>query len=221
LGYSERDVVQPAGEDRVTPPIPATEDAALQTALDASKELKRLDSNYSAKDLEIKGDKAQRLPRVDLVAQYALLSKINNYQEYFSRFQRNNGEIGASIQVPIFVGSGVHALIEQAESDQQHLRAEMQAARNRISLDIHQSYLDIRKADVARELAQADLDLARSQLSIVLAQMNEGRASLRQVEEARFNEDEKWIAFYDAQFSSERARLNVLRETGELRAALQ
>jgi outer membrane protein TolC len=221
LGYSASDVVQPAGEDRVTPPIPATEDAALQTALDASRELKRLDSNYSAKDLEIKGDKAQRLPRVDLVAQYALLSKINNYQEYFSRFQRNNGEIGASIQVPIFTGTGVHALIEQAESDQQHLRAEMQAARNRISLDIHQSYLDIRKADAARELAQADLDLARSQLSIVLAQMNEGRASLRQVEEARFNEDEKWIAFYDAQFNSERARLNVLRETGELRAALQ
>ena len=221
LGYSASDVVQPASEDRVTPPIPATEDAALRTALDASQELKRLGSNYSAKDLEIKGDKAQQLPRVDLVAQYALLSKINNYQQYFSHFQRNNAEIGASIQVPIFTGTGVRALIGQAESDQQHLRAEMQAARNRISLDIHQSYLDIRKADVARELAQADLDLARSQLSIVLGQMNEGRASLRQVEEARFNEDEKWIAFYDAQFNSERARLNVLRETGELRAALQ
>ena len=108
--------------------------------------------------------------------------------------------------------------MQQAESDQQHLRAEMQAARNRISLEIHQSYLDIRKADIARELAQADLDLARSQLSIVLAQMGEGRASLRQVEEARFAEDEKWIAFYDAQFNSERARWNVLRETGELRA---
>ena len=88
-------------------------------------------------------------------------------------------------------------------------------------LDIHQSYQEIRKADVARELAQADLDLARAQLSVVLAQMNEGRASLRQVEEARFNEDEKWIAFYDAQFNAERARLNVLRQTGELHGALK
>jgi hypothetical protein len=41
------------------------------------------------------------------------------------------------------------------------------------------------------------------------------------VEEARFIEDEKWIAFYDAQFASERARWSVLRETGDLRAALQ
>jgi outer membrane protein TolC len=88
-------------------------------------------------------------------------------------------------------------------------------------LDIHQSYQEIHKADIARELAQADLDLARSQLSVILAQMGEGRASLRQVEEARFNENEKWIAFYDAQFNAERARLNVLRQTGELMAALR
>lgn len=221
LGYSATDVVKPVDEERPAAKIPDTEAAALQEALGSSKELKRLDSNYAAKGLEIKSDKAQRLPRVDLVAQYALLSKINNYQEFFNHFERNNGEVGASIEVPVYAGSGVKAIVEEAETDQLHIRTEIQAARNRIALDVHRSYLDIRKADAARELAQADLDLARSQLSVVLAQMNEGRASLRQVEEARFTEDEKWIAFYDAQFNAERARLNVLRETGELRAALQ
>ena len=221
LGYSASDVVKPVDEDRPSPKIPETEDAALKEAIESSKALKRLDSNYLAKGLEIKSDKAQRLPRADLIAQYALLAKFNNYEEYFQRFKANNAELGVSVQVPVFVGTGVKALIQQAETDQQHLRAEIDAERNHIALDIHQSYLDIRKADVARELAQADLDLARSQLSVVLAQMSEGRASLRQVEEARFSEDEKWTAFYDAQFSAERARLNVLRQTGELRAALQ
>lgn len=221
LGYNATDVVKPVVEERPAAKIPDTEEAALQEALGSSKELKRLDSNYAAKGLEIKSDKAQRLPRVDLVAQYALLSKINNYQEFFNHFERNNGEVGASIEVPVYAGSGVKAIVEEAETDQLHIRTEIQSARNKITLDVHQSYLDIRKADASRELAQADLDLARSQLSVVLAQMNEGRASLRQVEEARFTEDEKWIAFYDAQFNAERARLNVLRETGELRAALQ
>lgn len=108
-----------------------------------------------------------------------------------------------------------------SETDQQHISAEVEAARNRIALELHQSYQDIQKTDVARELAQADLELARSQLSVILAQMNEGRASLRQVEEARFMENEKWIAFYDAQFNAERARLNILRQTGELMAALR
>lgn len=221
LGYGAADVVTPAEEDRAAPVIPANEEAAIQTALMTSKELKRLESNYSAKGLEIKGDKAKRLPKVDLVAQYALLTKYNHYQQYFATFSRNNGELGASIEVPIFTGSGTRAEIEQAENDQQHIRTEVEVARNKIMLDIHQSYQDIHRGDIARELAQADLDLARSQLSVILAQMNEGRASLRQVEDARFNENEKWIAFYDAQFNAERARLNVLRQTGELIAALK
>ena len=221
LGWSAEDLVNPGDEDRVAPAIPANEEAAIQTALSASKEIKRLQSNYSAKGLEIKGDKARRLPKIDLVAQYALLTKFNHYQQYFATFSRNNGELGASIEVPIFTGSETRAAIEQAENDRQHIQTEVEVARNKIVLDIHQSYQDIHKADIARQLAQADLDLARSQLSVVLAQMGEGRASLSQVEEARFSEDEKWIAFYDAQFNSERARLNVLRETGELLAALR
>ncbi|HWF10326.1 MAG TPA: TolC family protein [Bryobacteraceae bacterium] len=221
LGYGAQDVVTPVEEDRAAETIPANEEAAVETAMNSSRELRRLQSNLAAKDLEIKGDKAQRLPSIDLVAQYALLTKYSHYEEYFAHFQRNNGQIGASIQVPVFVGSAVKAQIEQAEQDKLHIRAEAEAARNRIALDIHQSYLEIRKSDAAKDLAQADLDLARSQLSVVLAQMNEGRSSLRQVEEARFNENEKWIAFYDAQFSAERARLNVLRQTGELMAALR
>jgi outer membrane protein TolC len=221
LGYGETDLVIPAEEERTAPGIPPSEDEAISTALTSSKEIKRLESNYTAKGLEVKGDRAQRLPRIDLVAQYALLSKYNHYEEYFATFKRNNGEIGASIEVPIFAGPGVKAQIEQAETDQKHIRAELDAARNRIMLDVHQSYQEIEKADSARQLAQADLDLARSQLSVILAQMSEGRASLRQVEEARFNENEKWIAFYDAQFNTERARLNVLRQTGKLLAALQ
>ena len=221
LGWSADDMVNPVDEERAAPAIPSSEEAAVQTAMSASKELKRLESNYSVKSLEIKGDKAKRLPKVDLVAQYAMLTKYNNYQNYFATFTRNNGELGASIEVPIYNGAGAKAEIQQAETDQQHIRAEIGSARNKIILDLHQSYQEIQKTDIARQLAQADLDLARSQLSVLLAQMNEGRTSLRQVEEARFNEDEKWIAFYDAQFSAERARLNVLRQTGELMAALK
>lgn len=221
LGWPAGDAVNPVEEDRAAPQVPANEEAAVQTALNSSNELKRLESNYTAKGLEIRGDKSKRLPKIDLIGQYAMLSKYNNYQNYFVTFSRNNGELGASIEVPIYNGVGAKAEIEQAENEQQHIRSEIDVARNKIILDLHQSYQEIRKTDIARQLAQADLDLARSQLSVLLAQMNEGRASLRQVEEARFNEDEKWIAFYDAQFSAERVRLNVLRQTGELMAALQ
>ena len=37
-------------------------------------------------------------------------------------------------------------------------------------------------------------------MSVLLAQMEEGRASLRQVEEARLAEDTKWLAFIESNY---------------------
>ena len=54
-----------------------------------------------------------------------------------------------------------------------------------------------------------------------LAQMQEGRALLRQVEEARIVENHKWIAFYDARYALEKAKWNVLRLTGEVVASVE
>jgi outer membrane protein len=221
LGFNPGDVVKPAEDERAPVAIPDSEDAALNNAFRANKELKRLESSYQAKNLEIKGNQAQRLPRVDLVAQYALFAKYSNFDKYFNRFQYNNGQLGASVQIPLLVGSGVKAQISQGEAEQKHIRAEIQAARGRIALEVHQSYQEIERAEMARQVTKAELDLAHEQLSIVLAQMNEGRAALKQVEEARFQEDEKWLAFYDAQYNAEKARLIVLRHTGELMTSLQ
>ncbi len=116
-----------------------------------------------------------RLPRVDLVAQYALLAKFNNYAQFYNTFQRNNGQIGASFQVPIFSGSGVGGQVAQAEIDVTHLRTEMGNVRNRIAADLQQSYRDVAKAQSAAEVARLDLDVAREQISVDLAQMQEGR----------------------------------------------
>jgi hypothetical protein len=69
---------------------------------------------------------------------------------------------------------------------------------------------------MSAEVARLDLDVAREQLSVNLAQMQEGRLTLGQVEEARVVENDKWIAFYDAQYVLEKARWTVLRLTGDL-----
>ena len=58
-------------------------------------------------------------------------------------------------------------------------------------------------------------------LSVTLAQYGEGRATLTEVANLRSGENEKWIAFYESQTSRERARLNVLRQTGSLLSALR
>jgi outer membrane protein TolC len=155
------------------------------------------------------------------VAQYSLLGRFNNYEDFFRKFQRHNAQLGVSFRIPLFAGRAVDAMASRGEAEAAQLRLELRGARNRVSLETRRLYQSVRQAETAREVARLDLEIAREQLSLLLAQMEESRASLRQVEEARFQEDEKWIAFRDSYYVEERARLNLLRQTGELLAALQ
>ncbi len=221
LGYGAEDRVRPVEETRALPPLPPSEHSAVDSALRTSKEMRRLESDMQAKGLEIRAHRSERLPRLDLVAQYGLFAKFNHYEDFFRRFQRNNGQLGVSVQMPLFAGPGVGARVAQSELDMVRLRSQLQATRNRIELDVRRSFQLVRQAETARQVSKLDLDLARDQLSVLLARMGEGRASLQQVEQARFAENEKWIAFYDAQAAATRAALDLLRQTGGLLAALQ
>jgi len=220
LGYTAGDRVQPVDEERAAPEIPATEQAALEQAFENSKELRRLESQLQAKGFEVREYKATPLPIIDVVAQYALFAK-SNYQDFFTHFQRNNGELGVAITIPLLTGSAPKAMAAQARMDILELRTQMNQARNRIQLDTQKSYQDLQKANAAENVARLDLDYAREQVSVLLAQLGEGRATEQQVDDSRLNEQEKWIAFYDAQHAVEKARLSVLRQTGTLLAALR
>jgi outer membrane protein len=221
LGFNPGDRVQPAQEDRRLTSQPDSEEAAIQQALESSREIRRLESNLQAKNLEIKSYKAERLPKVDLVAQYSLLSKFNNYEKYFGAFQRHNVELGASFSIPILTGRSATAYVVQAQSDVDKIRTQIGQTRNRINADLQHAYRDIRRMESAQKLARADLDLARDQLTLDLSLYDEGKVTMAQVEASRAAEQEKWIAYYDTQHAAEVARLNVLRQTGSLVAALQ
>ena len=219
LGMGGEDRVHPAMEERQPLAIPGSEDA-IQQALQASNELKSLESNVQSKMLELKSYRAERLPKVDLVAQYALFAKYN-YQQYFTKFQNNNLELGASVSIPLLVGRASQAYAAQAQLDIEKLRVQVSQTRSRISADLQKAYQDLKRTEAGRDLARADLDLAREEVTLDLAQMDEGRLPLSQVEAARAAEDDKWLALYDAQHAAELARLNLLRQMGTLQAALK
>ncbi len=220
LGFAAADRVQPRDEERAAFEVPESEQAALEMALQNNKDIRKLESQLQAKGFEVKEAEATRLPVIDLVAQYALLAK-TNYQNFFTRFQRNNGELGVSIQIPLITGSASKGLAAQAQTDILELRTQMGQIRNRIQLDTQKSFQELQKARSAQEVARLDLDYTRDQVSLLLAQLGEGRATQQQVDNARLTEQEKWIAFYDTQHAVENARLDLLRQTGTLRAALR
>jgi outer membrane protein len=213
LGYGPEDAVKISAGERGAPDV--------ELALSNSKELRRLESVLTARGYAIKAQHSSRLPQVDLVAQYALLTRHYFNADFFGRFNRHAGQLGVSIQVPVLSGTGASALAQQAEIDSIRLREEIKSARGRISLDARRSFEELRNVEAAEEVARLDLEVTRKMLSVTLAQYGEGRATLAEVANLRTGENEKWIAFYEAQTSRERARLNVLRQTGLLVSTLR
>ena len=221
LGFAAGDRIRPLEAGRSAPEMPGSEEQALRAAVESNKELRRIESQIAAKQLEARGQRASRWPTADLVAQYGVFAKFNNYDDYFRKFERNNAQIGMNFQLPIFNGSAIGAQVAQAETEATRLRTELNSTRNRIANDVQQSFREARRAAGAADLARLDLEVAREQLSVNLAQMQEGRMVLRDVEQARVAENQKWIAFYEAQYAAEKAKWNVLRLTGRLLPSIE
>lgn len=221
LGLDPKQGVRAAMEERETPPLPPGEDEAVAAALSASVEIRRLESALAAKNLEARSFRAARLPKIDLIAQYGLLAKFNRYEDYFNSFQRHNAQIGASFQIPLFGDEASRARAAQAEVEARKISVQTRQARARVESDTRAAWQRVRDSEAGRDFARMDLELAREQVSVLLAQMEEGKASLQQIEQARFEEQEKWMALYDASAQLERARLNLLRHTEMLAAALR
>ncbi|HYM13056.1 MAG TPA: TolC family protein [Bryobacterales bacterium] len=201
--------------------MPESEDAAVAEALGNSQEIKRLQSVLQAKRYALTAEKSARFPHVDLVAQYALLAQYNNYQDFFKTFQRHNGELGASIQMPIFNGGAIAVRVAQVQTEISQTNLRLASARAGIALETKRLFQTVRQAESSRDLARMELDLARESLSVSLARFDEGRIPFSEVEQARITEAQKWEAFYDGRAASGKARLNLLREMGTLVAALR
>jgi outer membrane protein TolC len=221
LGMDLATRIVPANEERPRPALPAGEDASVQAALNENPELRKLESDIAARNLQVRGFRALRYPKVDLVAQYGLFAKFNNYTDYFRTFQRNNGQIGLSVAVPIFSNSQDEAQAAQAGIDGQKLQAELVRARGRVEAETRQSWQEIQQAGTAEEIARMDLDLAREQTATLLVQLEEGKVTSKDVELSRYVENERLMQLDEAASMAERARFQLLKETRMLVAALR
>ncbi len=220
LGYPATDRVKPVDTDLSSISSPPSEAEAADMALHNNRQLHQMESNVLAKELEVRSFRAQRLPQVNLVAQYALFAKYN-YINYFQKFQRNNVQIGASIAIPLLIGSASKGLALQNGTDMQKIRIQMDQTRNRIISDTRRSYELWKKSENIRDLARLQLDLAREELTVLLAKQGEGQVPMSRVEQARLEEGNRWIALYEAETQVTRAKLAILRETGTLLAVLR
>lgn len=222
LGFPATDRVKPVDSELPAGLTLPPEEQANDRALSNSRELRQIQANVLAKEIDVRAYRSARRPQVDLVAQYALFLPYT-YQYYFpsSKFQYNNFQLGAAVTVPLLIGSANRGQLDQTYTDLQRLRVQADQVRNRILTDTRRSYQQLQKAESIRVLYRAQLDLAREELTVLLAQNSEGRTPLSRVEQARVEESNRWMDLYDAEAQVTRAKLGILRETGSLVAAIR
>jgi outer membrane protein TolC len=159
-------------------------------------------------------------PSVAMVGRYALFSKINNYDLYFSQFQPNNALLGLSIQVPLFTPeTNSERQRLQAARNELHIKMQMRSSQLRIQasrLLANMATLQA-KADVAR----LETQLARENLDAAQVQFDEGKILPSELEQRRSEESNRWISYLETQLEQDKSRLSLYTQSGALQAAIE
>lgn len=222
LALPGKDSVHPSGSpDRFDWQPPGSETEAVALALQRNKQLAQLQSGLLAKQIEMSSAKSARYPKIDLVAQYSMLRK-RDYEDYFpaNTIQRNNGQIGASIAVPLLIGPAAGAHLAQSQIDFMKLRLQIDQLRNQIVSGVHRAYQQLQKTQNALQLARQQLDLATADLEMLNAEYRQGRVLLSQVDQARQSANDRSLLVWQSQVNIRRAQLDALHQIGDLMAAM-
>ena len=192
----------------------------IQLAMDNNLEILQAEHERRAQEHRLKGEKGGYLPTVDLVAQYGLFSRFNNYDEFYNRFERHNVTLGVQARISIF-SSRTTSAVRLARTQLTAAELELKNKRADIEIAVRKQVRGIREAESGREVNRLELQLAQDNLRVVQARFEEGRVSLRELEQARLEEHNKWMAFLDADFVLQQAQLEILRTTGQLARVFQ
>jgi len=206
-------------ETESIPALPAVaqdEDAPVKAA-DSSPAVQSAVEHARAQFLVAQGQHRSLLPTVDFAAQYALLSTINNYQNYFvhGSFQSNNATVGVAIRFPFF-NAAQRSRAEEADAEARKAKSQANAARNQVSEETLRLQRSVTQLRAAHDVAELEYEIARQSVEAVQTRMNSGTANLHDLDNALTQASERFIALQDVTFELERSQVSLLRATGDL-----
>jgi len=192
----------------------------LDLGLHSDRDIQEAENDRLARQHILHGAKLGYFPTLSVLGQFSVLSKSNNYLDFYKKFERNNGSVGIQLTIPIF-SSKTRATVALAKSELSASELALGNKRQQVRLDLLQKQRNVRELDATREVARLDLKLSQESLQLLQAKFDEGRANLRDIENARLDENDKWVAFLDADFARQQGQLMLLQATGQLAKVFQ
>ena len=166
-----------------------------------------------------RGEHRSMLPTIDFAAQYALLATFNNYQQFFQphSFQTNNASLGVVIRFPFFNPSQ-RARAQAADADALRAQHDVQIAKNQVSEQTLKLQRSVQQLAAAQDVSELEYQIAKSNLEAVQIRVDSGTATLHAENDARTQAGERYTELQSANLELERARITLLRVTGDLAA---
>jgi outer membrane protein TolC len=168
-----------------------------------------------AQYLKAQGEHKSLWPSVDFVAQYARLARYNNYDLYYQRFEANNATVGVAIRFP-FINFSQRARAAGADADAVKAKRTAEATKNQVSEETLKLQRAVRQMEAAQDVAELEYEVSKSNLDAVQTRVDAGTASIKDLAESRAQVSEHYIALQDTTFELQRARIGLMRSTGEL-----
>jgi outer membrane protein TolC len=208
--------IEPDAESIPTlPPIPS-EDESQTNAAASSPAIKIADQRSLAEALRASAEHRMWLPTFDFAAQYALLSNtISNYGTYYKNFQINNITAGVAVRFPFFNFSQ-RARAKAADFEALKAKKQAEATRNQVSEETLQLEHTAEQLQAARDVAQLEYQVAQSGLQAAQMRIQAQTGTYHELVDAQVQANERYLLYQDADFQYQRARMNLLRATGDL-----
>ncbi len=198
------------------PPLGADPETLYRKTVENSPEIQRAEAALRAKEFHVEAEKGERYPQISLVGTYAVLSKANNYEDYFNKFERNNYLIGFSVRVPIFDGSRASSRIAQSHHEVSEARYRLESVKSELKLAVQRSLSALRIASGAEENARDELKASRESARLDRELLEKGKISRMEFEEIRAGLFEKELGHLEAQRIKFQRTLELLNVTGDI-----
>ncbi|HXY12957.1 MAG TPA: TolC family protein [Terriglobales bacterium] len=189
----------------------------IARALEVSPAVQIASLNATALSFHARAEHRTMWPTLDFAAQYALLASFNNYQRFFQKgtFQSNNASIGGVIRFPFFSPTQ-RAAARAADFDALRAKHDRETTKDQVSEQTLKLQRSVEQLAAAQDVADLEYEMAKSNLDAVQIRVDSGTATLHEEDDARNQANERYNTLQDARFDLQRARIAVLRVTGDL-----
>jgi outer membrane protein TolC len=196
------------------PPVSAEDDSASK-AVASSPAIKFADMHSLAESMRARAEHRAIYPTLDFSAQYARLSTFNHYAEFYRTFRPDNATIGVAIRIPIFNASQ-RARAQEADFAALKAKKQAEAARDQVSEETLKLQRAAEQLEAARDVTQLEYELAESARQAAETRIQSQTGTYHDLADAQVQANERYLLYQDADFEYQRARMNLLRATGDL-----